>query len=219
MSSPSHSDDGFVYPDPTLYILAPSSGLANPRPSIINLGQDATVEHRVPAAAPAVPATVPATALPPPPFALDPALLALPGPATVPTTAPVIAALAPTTAPAPSTAPVVAAPAAAPAPIVALAPAPFAGAPRLSVVGMMFPGFPAGLVPPMQINGRDAARYNELVAGMIPLDSPPISETLAKVLHSGLQPHQRGVDKWHTVHKQPDFGRPVRVPGPKLCYI
>ena len=52
-----------------------------------------------------------------------------------------------------------------PAPIAGPVVASFTGAPRFSVVGVIFPGFPAGLVPPMQINGEDADRYNSLVAG------------------------------------------------------
>ena len=53
----------------------------------------------------------------------------------------------------------------APAPIAGPVVASFTGAPRLSVVGVIFPGFLAGLVPPMQINGEDADRYNTLVVG------------------------------------------------------
>ncbi|CAD6585079.1 MAG: hypothetical protein ASARMPRED_002006 [Alectoria sarmentosa] len=93
----------------------------------------------------ASPPAAPVVAAPAPPFALDPALLALSGPSAVPTPAPVVAAPAPAPA---SAGPV---------------PAPFAAAPRLSVVGVMFPGFPAGLVPPMQINGANAATYNQHV--------------------------------------------------------
>ena len=102
----------------------------------------------------ASPPAAPVVAAPAPPFALDPALLALSGPSAVPTPAPVVAAPAPAPA---SAGPV---------------PAPFAAAPRLSVVGVMFPGFPAGLVPPMQINGANAATYNQHVKGIVPLNSP-----------------------------------------------
>lgn len=145
----SSSDGVFLYPDPSFFGLNAPPPPFHPQPDQITVFSRAS-----PPAAPVVAAPAPAPA---PPFALDPALLALPGPAGVPTPAPVVAAPAPAPAPAPVAGPV---------------PAPFAAAPRLSVVGVMFPGFPAGLVPPMQINGADAAIYNQHVKGIVPLNSP-----------------------------------------------
>ena len=112
--SSSFPNESFTYPDPAFYRFDGQSGLPQPQQS-------------TPTAAPSAAASAPVPVTSAPPLAIDPALLALPGPA----------------------------------------PFPFAGAPRLSVVGTMFPGFPAGLVPPIQINGEDAAEYNGLVAGMI----------------------------------------------------
>lgn len=142
----SSSDGVFLYPDPSFFGLnAPPRPIhPHPQPDQITVFSRAS-----PPAAPVVAAPAPAPA---PPFALDPALLALSGPAGVPTPAPVVAAPAPA------------------APVAGLVPAPFAAAPRLSVIGVMFPGFPAGLVPPMQINGADAAIYNKHVKGIVPLN-------------------------------------------------
>lgn len=130
----SPSDRVFYYPDPSLFGLNAPSPQSHPH-------QSTAFSVTYPPAAPVVAGPRPA------PLALDPALLALPGRAAAPTHTPVVAT--PTPASGPNAGPV---------------PAPFAGAPRLSVVGVMFPGFPAGLVPPMEINGEDAAKYNELVA-------------------------------------------------------
>lgn len=127
----------FVYPDPSL------NHHVGPYPLLYHLlgplhGQQLR-QHR-PMAATSIPATTLVSAPSAPPLPIDPALFALPGPA---------------------------APAAIQAPIAAPVLAPAAGAPPLSVVGATFPGFPAGLAPPMQVNGGDAARYNSLVAGTI----------------------------------------------------
>lgn len=118
--SSSFPDEGFTYPDPSLYHEPSLYHLAGP----LGLSQP---QQSTTTAAPSVSAAAPASAASAPPLAIDPALLALPG----------------------------------------QAPTRFAGAPRLSVIGTIFPGFPAGLVPPIQINGEDAARYNGLVAGTI----------------------------------------------------
>ena len=128
----------------SFYGLNAPSWLFDSHPLVVALRSNLPAAHRfadpAPVAAPPVPAAVSVVAVPAPPFAKDPALLALPGPATVPTTASVIAA-----------------PALALAAIVGSIPAQFAGAPRLSVIGSVFPGFPAGYVPLMQINARDTA--------------------------------------------------------------
>lgn len=126
-----------MYPDPSFYGLNAPFDLSQPH-------------QPAPAAAPSVPTAAPVPAPSAPPFAIDPALLALPGPAASPYPAPIVATADPILPP-----------------IAGPVLAPFAGAPRLSVSGVMFPGFPAGLVPPMEINGGDAAKYNNLVAGTI----------------------------------------------------
>lgn len=140
------SNGVFFYPDPSLF----GTNAPPPPPQ--------SPPHESTGFSGSLPPDAPVVAPPAPPFPLDPALLVLPGSAAVPVPATVVPVPAPT-----------------PAPVAGPVPAPSAGAPRLSVVGVMFPGFPAGLVSPMQITGEDAARYDRLVAGMIPLN---LSQTL-----------------------------------------
>ena len=147
----SPSNRVFFYPDPSLFGLKAPSPQSHPYQSTVSSEPNSP-------AAPALflnPNETPNQPGSNPYINIDPTLLALPGPTPVPHSTPVGNVPAP-----------------APAAIAGPIPAQFAGAPRLSVVGVMFPGFPAGLVPPMEINGGDAAKYNELVAGMLHLNLP-----------------------------------------------
>lgn len=156
MSSSSNGD--FEYPDPELYGINAPSIQPHPYYSLV---------PKVPVVPVAsAPAAHPAFAPPPPPpahinAAPAPAPAAaipnFPGPVVArPVVAPLLGIPAPPAAfPVLPPTPLAAPPAAAPA----------QGSPPYSCIGTKFPGFPAGIHPPVQITGRDAQRWRDLVAG------------------------------------------------------